>query len=68
MIKTKAHLETTTASGEHAYFCGTNTPVTEVIEALKTFLTHAYGILKQQEEQAQQKAQDVEPKSECKDC
>lgn len=51
MLKTKAHLETTTATSDHAYFCATNTPVTEVIEALKTFLTHAYGILKQQEEQ-----------------
>lgn len=65
MLKTKAHFETKTNSGEHIYFCGSNMPVTEVIEALRAFLTFASGILKQQEEQAQQKAEDGESKSEC---
>ena len=63
MMKIKAQLETETANGVHTYTCATNTPVTEVIEALKSFLTYANGLLKQQEDQ--QKAADVEPKPEC---
>lgn len=62
MLKTKAHLETKTAASDHVYNCASNTPITEVIEALQAFLTYAYGILKQQQDQ--QKAQDdVEHKS-----
>lgn len=63
MLKTKAHLEMKTAASDHVYNCASNTPITEVIEALQAFLTYANGILKQQQDQ-QKVTTDVEPKPE----
>lgn len=51
MLTTKAQLETKTASGDHIYLCGSNTPLPEVYEALTQLRTYVYGRMKEVEEQ-----------------
>jgi len=65
MLTTKAQLEHKTANGEPIHLtCGSNVPVTEVIGALKTFLTYSYGLLKQQEDQQKGSSDGCESKPE----
>jgi len=63
MLTNKVQLETKTSTSDHTYLCATNTPLTEVYEALTQFRTYVYGRLKEMEEQQK----DAQTKAEAKD-
>ena len=66
MITNKTQLTTKTKSSEHIYQLDPNTPLEEVVEALSTFRSYAYGRLKELQEQAKaaQDAAEAAPKVE----